>query len=74
MLDAMSVLVATELASWRYARCGSRPNASRRRRAGGFDAAALVLPAGIEDRAFGRTSSRADRGPKFRRRESSWLI
>jgi hypothetical protein len=39
-----------------------------------FDAAALVLPAGIEDRAFGRTSSRADRGPKFRRRESSWLI
>ena len=30
-----------------------------------FDAAALVLPAGIEDRAFGRTSSCADRVRNF---------
>lgn len=74
MLDAMSVLVATELVvAVRTLRIAGRTPAGAGVRAR-FDAAALVLPAGIEDRAFGRTSSRADRGPKFRRRESSWLI
>ena len=54
MLDAMSVLVATGLVvALRALRISGRTPAGAGVRVL-FDAAALVLPAGTEDRAFGR--------------------
>jgi histidine ammonia-lyase len=54
MLEAMSVLVASELVvAVRALRVAGRTQAGAGVRAL-FDAAALVLPAGTKDRAFGR--------------------
>jgi hypothetical protein len=73
MLDAMSVLVATELVVAVRALCiaGRTPAGAGVRAL--FDAAALVLRHRGPGVRPGRRG-RADCGPKFRRRESSRLI